>query len=69
MRIARLLLVIRILSMGFFIGSVVLAVWQQQVEWYVMVACVSMGIYLLACMGSPPIGTTSTAIHTIVRDE
>ena len=51
MRIARLLLVIRILSMGFFIGSVVLAVWQQQIEWYVMVACVSMGIYLLACMG------------------
>ena len=51
MRIARLLLVIRILSMGFFIGSVVLAVWQQQVEWYVMVACVSMLTFLFACIG------------------
>ena len=50
---ARLYLrVVRCLSMGFFIASVFLAVWQMQlaVE-YTFVAMVSMVVYLLACLG------------------
>ena len=50
MHTAQLLRIVRCLSMGFFIGSTILAVWQMTV-WYAFVAMFAMVVYLLACLG------------------